>query len=351
MPISPSARLRIAVTLGDPAGIGPEVTLKALARTRFDSKIDFLLLGKASFYSALARRLGLSLRFRDVAGPDTLLKSHKEYPCYFHGAFFPEAVGRGRADSRWARLAVESIRQAVGLALEGQVAALVTPPINKAAILRAGLDIPGHTEFLAKLTGTKRYEMMLVGKTLRVVLVTRHLALRQVPGHLTQKRIADAIRLTDWELQRTFGINNPKIVVCGLNPHAGEEGYLGREEITTIAPAVRSVRSKLHSTITGPLSPDALFHDAYLGKYDAEICMYHDQGLIPLKMISRGCGVNVTLGLPFVRTSPDHGTGYDIANRFVADSGSMAESMKLAATLALQRRKYDLAHLQGKKRT
>ncbi len=182
--------------------------------------------------------------------------------------------------------------------------------------------------------------MMLVGGPLRVVLVTRHLPLKAVPGKISKKRIEEAILLTDRELRKSFGIQRPRLVVCGLNPHAGEAGYLGTEEIRMIAPAVRSAQLKTKSRITGPLSPDALFHEAYRGRYDAEICMYHDQGLIPLKMISRGHGVNVTLGLPFVRTSPDHGTGYDIAGRFIADPGSMREALSMAVFLSKNRKRH-----------
>ena len=181
--------------------------------------------------------------------------------------------------------------------------------------------------------------MMLVGGGLRVVLVTRHLPFKDVPGKVTAQRVEETILLADAELRKSFGIKRPRLVVCGLNPHAGEEGTLGVEEIREITPAVRNARKKTNAEITGPLSPDALFHDAYKGRYDAEICMYHDQGLIPLKMISRGSGVNVTLGLPFVRTSPDHGTGYDIARQFIADTGSMIEALKLAAQLSQNRKR------------
>lgn len=234
---------------------------------------------------------------------------------------------------------MESIRLGACLALRGDADALVTAPINKASMNRAGFRIPGHTEFLAELSGTKRFEMMLVGGPLRVVPVTRHVALKDVPRLLTKKKIEEAIALTDQELRRSFGIKKPRIVICGLNPHAGERGLFGSEEERIIAPAVKAARRRTGSALTGPLSPDALFRDAYLGRYDAEICMYHDQGLIPLKMISRGAGVNVTLGLPFVRTSPDHGTAYGIAGKGVADPGSMLAAMELAWLISKNRRK------------
>lgn len=324
---APGGHCRIAITLGDPAGIGPEVTLKALAAFQKKSSAQIVLLGPEFFYSALAKKLKLNLNFS----------------CLFHGNF-PEKIVYGRSVHHQTALAVRSIDRAVRLAMEGQVDAIVTPPIHKAGLKAAGFDIPGHTEYLAKLSGTKRYEMMLVGGPLRVVLVTRHTAIKEVPSKITRRRVMETILMADHELKRSFGIRKPRLVVCGLNPHAGELGTIGREEIQEIEPGVRAARKKTDALIAGPLSPDALFYDAYLGRYDAEICMYHDQGLIPLKMISRGAGVNVTLGLPFVRTSPDHGTAYDIAGRFKADPGSMLEALNLASTISNNRKKYEFSH-------
>lgn len=326
MPTSPSGP-SLAVTLGDPAGIGPEVTLKALAAWGKNSKAKILLLGKASFFAGLAREMGIQF---DPA----------RFCCYFPWNF-PKKVCRGHADPALTTLAVRSIELGVKLAMEGRVDAIVTPPINKAALKKAGFKIPGHTEYLAKLSKTKRFEMMLVGGPLRVVLTTRHVPLKEVSKNLSKKTIEDAILLTAEELRRSFGIQKPRIVVCSLNPHAGEEGNLGSEEIKIISPAVRCAQKKTKARITGPLSSDVLFREAYRGLYDAQICMYHDQGQIPLKMISRGAGVNVTLGLPFVRTSPDHGTGYDIANKFTADPGSMTEALTLATVLCRNRKTYD----------
>lgn len=331
---------RIALTLGDPAGVGPEVVLRALSRWFKKPSARILLLGPADFYGNLAKRLRLRLVFRDIQDlSEWKSLPVRVIPCYFSEKF-PARIQRGRFNKTLATLAIRSIELAADLAMKGEVDAVVTSPINKASTKKAGFDIPGHTEFLASLSRTKQYEMMLVGGKLRVVLVTRHLALQQVPKHVTRERVKDTITLTVSELQRSFGIRRPKLVVCGLNPHAGEEGRFGREEIETILPAVREVQKKLNADISGPLSPDALFYDAYQGRYDAQICMYHDQGLIPLKMISRGFGVNVTLGLPFVRTSPDHGTAYDIADKFIADPGSMMEAMKLAVLISKNRKAY-----------
>lgn len=342
MPISRSAKARIVgITLGDPAGIGPEVALKALQYFKDNHSFQPVLLGKASFFSAHSQRLKLRLSFADTGSPTDFSKLKGKVPCFFDGEF-PKRIVLGRSEPQQTVLAVRAIELAVGLAMAGSLEAVVTPPIHKAGLKGAGFfDIPGHTEYLARLSGTRQFEMMLVGGGLRVVPVTRHVPLQSVPTLLSQKKIEDAIRLTASELQISFGIKKPRLAVCGLNPHAGESGTLGREEIRIIGPAVRSARrKKIRALLFGPLSPDALFHDALAGRYDAVICMYHDQGLIPLKMISRGHGVNVTLGLPFVRTSPDHGTGYDIAKSFCADPGSMIQAIRLALELTQTRRKY-----------
>ncbi len=341
MPISPSIRPRLALTIGDPAGIGPEVLVKALAQwvgPRRRSKI--LVVADAAFLNLLSKRYHLQIRFQPIETAHGWERISGAIPCFFD-KMFPTRFSLGVSDSNLTKLAVRSIELAAKLALENRVDAVVTSPINKAGLKEAGFDIPGHTEFLAKLSKTKRYEMMLVGGNLRVVLVTRHTPIQDVSKMISAKRVEDVILLTDRELRRSFGIKRPKLVVCGLNPHAGERGTIGREEIKAIAPGVARARRQTTAEIIGPLSPDSLFYDAYQGRYDAEICMYHDQGLIPLKMISRGHGVNVTLGLPFVRTSPDHGTAYDIAGRGIADPASMIDAMKTAAELSQQRNRYD----------
>jgi len=326
--------------LGDPAGVGPEVTVKALNLWKKKGlQGEFLLLGPAAVFNAISKKLSLNFSFAGIRHLSEWKSRLSFVPCYFD-ADFSGNIQHGRSEKRLTRFSVRSIQLAAKLAMRKEVDAIVTAPINKAGLKKAGFTMPGHTEYLASLSGTKKFEMMLVGGKLKVVLVTRHTPLKEVWKNISKKRVEDVIYLTDRELRSLFGIKRPKIVVCGLNPHAGEEGHIGREEITVIGPALRAARRKTNAEIVGPLSPDALFHDAYLGKYDAEICMYHDQGLIPLKMISRGSGVNVTLGLPFVRTSPDHGTAYDIAGKGVADAGSMFEAMRLAATLSLNRKRY-----------
>ncbi len=336
MPTSRSAKPRIAITLGDPAGIGPEVTLRALQKLTKRTTAHFLVLGQAQIFNSIAQRLGLKIRFKDAETLSAWTEQTEFIPCYLKGAL-PAKMIRGRSQTNLTRSAVRSIELSVQLAMERVVDAVVTAPINKAGLKKAGFDIPGHTEFMAKLSGARQFEMMLIGGPLRVVLVTRHTPIKKVSSLLTKEGVRDTILLTDRELRRSFGIAKPRIVVCGLNPHAGEDGTIGTEEISIVSPGAALARKASTASITGPLSPDALFYHAYQGHYDAVVCMYHDQGLIPLKMISRGHGVNVTLGLPFVRTSPDHGTAYDIADQFVADSGSMEEAIRTAIHLAQKR--------------
>ncbi len=339
MPTFRSVKSRLAITLGDPAGIGPEVTVRALQKLRDRSNVSFLVLGKAPILNAIAQKLKLKVRFKDISSLSSWTEQKEFIPCFLKGVL-PAKFMRGKSKTSLTRLAVQSIELSVQLAIERVVDAVVTAPINKAALKKAGFNIPGHTEFMAKLSGTKDFEMMLIGGPLRVVLVTRHTPIKKIASLLTKEGVRDTILLTDRELRRSFGIAKPRIVVCGLNPHAGEEGTIGIEEISIIEPGVALARKRSKALISGPLSPDALFYDAYQGRFDAVVCMYHDQGLIPLKMISRGHGVNVTLGLPFVRTSPDHGTAYDIANKFVADSGSMEEAIKTAIHIAQKRGRY-----------
>ena len=314
--------------------------MKALARWRNLSSSGVLVLSRAFLLNALARKFRLEIKFTDISSLEGWEKEAGSIPCYFEDVL-PSRFSRGFAQKALTVSAVRSIELAVRLAMAKKIEAVVTAPINKAGLKKAGFDIPGHTEYLAKLSGTKKVEMMLVGGPLRVVLVTRHAPVKKVPSMITRARVEETILMTDRELRRVFGIRRPKIVVCGLNPHAGEEGTIGSEEIDSIRPAVKSAQAKTDAEITGPLSADALFYEAYQGRYDAQVCMYHDQGLIPLKMISRGHGVNVTLGLPFIRTSPDHGTAYDIAQKGLADPGSMTEALETAFQLAKNRREYE----------
>jgi 4-hydroxythreonine-4-phosphate dehydrogenase len=228
---------------------------------------------------------------------------------------------------------VSYIKKAVKFALSKQVDGIVTAPISKESLKMAGFKWPGHTEMLADLTNTKDYAMMLVGGPLRVILVTIHTALKNVPDLITRPRVLKTIRLAKKTCDM-LNIKNPRIAVAGLNPHAGEAGIFGDEEIRKIIPAVKEAQ-KEGITVSGPYPPDTVFHKAYKGNVDIVVCMYHDQGLIPLKMLAFDKGVNVTIGLPFVRTSPDHGTAYDIAWKGIANPSSLLEAIKVAAMLKI----------------
>jgi 4-hydroxythreonine-4-phosphate dehydrogenase len=239
----------------------------------------------------------------------------------------------GRPGIAGGKAAYDAIIESVRLIREGFADALVTAPICKANLVAAGANVPGHTELLAKLSHTAEVRMMMVGSRLRVALVTTHLAIARVPASLSIRRVLDTITITQTALRRQFGIAQPRIAVTGLNPHAGEQGLFGDEEIRIIAPAVRqAARRKIK--VVGPLAADGAFPHAMAGEYDAVVCMYHDQGLGPFKLVHFADGVNFTAGLPFVRTSPDHGTAHDIVGRGIADARSMAAALSLAAKLA-----------------
>ncbi|NUN93661.1 MAG: 4-hydroxythreonine-4-phosphate dehydrogenase PdxA [Verrucomicrobiae bacterium] len=283
----------IAITLGDPSGIGPEVVRKALRSGKLDRRF----------------------RYEVVLG--------SEIP----------RVAPGRPSRLGARFALRALEAGVAGCLDGRYAALVTGPVNKAALKAAGFRFPGQTEWLAARTGAKAFAMMLVGGRLRVALVTIHTPLRDVPRLLSRRKVRETIRLAHAALRR-FGIRQPKIAVAALNPHGGAAGEEGIEERRIVAPAVRDARRRLGGEITGPHTPDAIFRDAWRGKVDAVVCMYHDQGLIPLKMVAFDQGVNLTLGLPIVRTSPDHGTAYALAGKNRADPGSLIAAIRLAAKLS-----------------
>ncbi|HSE83956.1 MAG TPA: 4-hydroxythreonine-4-phosphate dehydrogenase PdxA, partial [Thermodesulfobacteriota bacterium] len=242
----------------------------------------------------------------------------------------------GRATERGGQASLEYIKEAVQFALQGRIDAVVTAPISKESIHLAGSKYPGHTEMLRDLTGASNVAMMFEGGRFRVVLVTIHCALSEVPRLITKDRVLSTIELTNESLIRLFGIKEPKIVVCGLNPHAGEAGAFGNEESLHIVPAIEEARRR-GINVTGPLPADTLFYYANQGKWDAVVAMYHDQGLIPFKMLSFDDGVNVTLGLPIIRTSPDHGTAYDIAWKGKANPSSMIAAIKVAVKLVENR--------------
>ncbi len=330
--------LLIGISLGDITGIGPEVTLKAIAAEMKSDDTRFLLIGDLEHTRALNRQLGLNLVFQLYRGKDD---SGRIFLCNPLTESLASGLPPGAPAA--ARAAVAWVRDGAERALRREIDALVTAPVNKEAIVRAGMKFIGQTEFLSQLAGVERTVMMLLGhddrdRWLRVALATTHVPLKMVSESLTAEKIAIAIERA---AQACHDLNLPRarIGICGLNPHAGEGGHMGTEEQTTIGPAVIEMQRRQVDAV-GPLSADALFYYAYKGDYDAIVAMYHDQGLAPLKMVAFEQGVNWTLGLPFIRTSPDHGTGYDIAGQSKASPSSMIAAIRLAKQLA-QKRKLD----------
>lgn len=324
---------RIAITMGDPAGIGPEIILKALSKPQPWEVCQPLVVGAKTVLERARDFLGMgSLALKEVSGVAEAAVAG-EIPVLPGTEEELGDVRWGRVDPRCGRAQVDFIRKAVDLAMAGQVQALVTAPINKVGLKLAGVGFPGHTEMLASWTKARRFAMMLVGARLKVVPVTLHCSLREAIEGLSRKLIQKTALLTQEALVKWFGIRRPTLAVSGLNPHAGEDGLFGREEETIIAPAVRSLRRR-GVQIHGPISPDAVFPMAAEGAYDVVLAMYHDQGLIPLKLLERRQAVNLTLGLPIIRTSVDHGTAYDIAGKGLASDGSLLAAIELAARLA-----------------
>lgn len=327
----------LALSLGDPAGIGPEITVKAWRALR-DGGPAFMVVGDAQ---ALTSAPGAPATVRTVAGPE-------EAQALFADALpvldipLPSPVVAGQPNPANGGTVIRWIETGAGLALSGAVSGLVTAPIAKAPLYAAGFRFPGHTEFLADLTAAGRQDgpsgpvMMLVAGDLRVALVTIHEPLSAVPGLLTVERVVNTGLVTAGALKRDFGVERPRLVLCGLNPHAGESGEIGREEIDILEPAARALQG-LGVDVRGPLPADSLFHAEARAGYDGALCMYHDQALIPVKMLDFWGGVNITLGLPIVRTSPDHGTAFDIAGRGQARPDSMIAAIRMAQDIAERR--------------
>jgi len=320
--------------MGEPAGIGGEIVLKTW-RAHRDAP-PFFVIDDPQRLAALAARLGWNVPVIEIAAPgDTVAAFGRGLPVLRET--LPAPVAPGRADGRNAPAVLASIRRAVELARGGDAAAVVTNPINKSVLYGAGFHHPGHTEFLAELAGGNPTPvMMLVGGGLRVVPVTIHISLREALATLTTDGIVEISRITAHALRQDFGLARPRLAVAGLNPHAGEGGALGREDIEIVAPAIAQLRAD-GIDVSGPMPPDTMFHAAARARYDAAICMYHDQALIPLKTLDFERGVNVTLGLPFVRTSPDHGTAFNIAGTGAANEASLVAALMLADSLARQR--------------
>jgi 4-hydroxythreonine-4-phosphate dehydrogenase len=324
----------IGISLGDVGGVGPEVTLKALAAEAGADDARYVLIGDAALLDQLNRRLGIGLPLEPLS--DTNTKSGGRFlVCNPLPAPLPVDLAPGSPAA--AKAAIAWLTEGAKRCLRHELSALVTAPLNKASVIHSGQAFVGQPEFLSQLAGAERTAMMLLGQDdrgrwLRVVLATTHLPLRAVADHLTQAKIELAIELAA-RACADLGLGQARVAVCGLNPHAGEGGELGDEEIKIIAPAVKAALKK-KLTVAGPYAADALFHSVYRGDYEIVVAMYHDQGLAPLKMIAFETGINWTLGLPFIRTSPDHGTAYDIAGQGIANPSSMRAAIRLAKQLA-----------------
>ncbi len=313
----------IAVTMGDPCGVGPEIAIKAIASRKVLAVADPVIVGDGALLRIVAEKLGLrpaaTRRIRDFPVLD------------------PNTIKPGRPTKRSGTAMLLYVEKAVRMVLDKEAAAVVTGPINKAAAKKAGFAWPGHTEYIAHLTDTKDFRMMLGGTDLKVVLVTIHEPIKSVPSLITTSAVLKSIRITNDSFKRDFGLTCPRIAVAGLNPHAGEGGVMGDEDGTIIAPAVRKAR-KTGINATGPLPADTLFYRAARKKeFDVVLCMYHDQGLGPLKLLHFEDGINCTLGLPIIRTSVDHGTAYDIAWQGRAGHESLVNAIIIAAQMAKRR--------------
>jgi 4-hydroxythreonine-4-phosphate dehydrogenase len=326
----------VALTLGEPAGIGPDIAIAAWLRRERDEVPAFYLLGDRTYIATRAKQLGVDLPLTDAGDGNISGIFERALPVVATGH---SATARpGHPDNNSAAAAIGSIRQAVSDVVAGRAAAVVTNPIAKSVLYRAGFAHPGHTEFLAELAANNGKSpqpvMLLWSSDLAVVPVTIHLSLRDAIATLSSQMIVDTTRIVVADLRTRFGIAQPRIAVSGLNPHAGEDGSLGTEDQTIVAPAIATLRAD-GIDVRGPLPADTMFHAAARQTYDCAICMYHDQALIPAKTLAFDRAVNVTLGLPFIRTSPDHGTAFDIAGTGRADPSSLIAALRLAARLAM----------------
>jgi 4-hydroxythreonine-4-phosphate dehydrogenase len=328
--------MRIGISLGDITGIGPEVTLKALAAELPHDDTHYVIVGDESVLRALNAQFGLGLALDRYDGKSTSSRISIDQPPLEN----PLASVLPAGDPQAARAAVAWLRRAGELCLRGELDAMVTAPVSKESIIRSGQPFIGQTEFLSELAGTNETVMMLLGpdergRWLRVALATTHLPLKDVATQLTAEKVELAVTMAA-KACRDLGLPRARVAVCGLNPHAGEGGKMGDEELRIIGPAVARLKQR-GLDVAGPFSADTLFHEVYVGRYEAVVAMYHDQGLAPLKMVAFDSGVNWTLGLPFIRTSPDHGTAYNIAGQGIAEPSSMIAAVRLARQLATAR--------------
>ena len=331
----------IGITMGDPGGIGPEVILEALASPEIRTAANYVIIGSEKVLSDITGNLGIGTGLQLSPIDNTSLNLNRGMTddinvldldnVAVHDALkhkpLPES---GRAS-------VEYIMKGLDLALDGKIDALVTAPISKEAVKLAGFDFAGHTELLKEKTAVENVVMFMVGKGLRVSFVTTHLAINEVSGSINQENVFSTIQITATGLKTFFGIDQPKIAVCGLNPHCGDGDRFGTEERDVIIPAIERAQ-KMGINCHGPLSADTVFNKALNGEFDIVVVQFHDQGAIPIKMHAFDSGVNITLGIPVIRTSPTHGTAFDIAGKGIADPGSMKEAIKTAVMMAETRK-------------
>ena len=320
--------------MGDPAGIGPEVVLKAVAEDEVRQCCVPIIIGDAQVLAHNARTLDLQCGYEIVRRGEPL-PNNLSHPLIYHLDNINGHIEPGIESGAAGRAAAGYIEAAVELCAAGSIDAIATAPINKRALFLGGYSFPGHTEFLAYLTGTEDYAMGFVAANLRVVLLSTHVPLSEAIRLVRRERIEDIIRLTDREVRR-WGIERPRIVVAALNPHGAEGGLFGIEEVSEMVPAIDACHTRDGIDVRGPFSADTVFLRASRGEFDAVVACYHDQAMIPVKCLSFGEAVNVTLGLPFIRTSVDHGTAFDIAGKGIAEHSSMVTAIKLAAELSLK---------------
>ncbi|MBP6821491.1 MAG: 4-hydroxythreonine-4-phosphate dehydrogenase PdxA [Acidobacteria bacterium] len=322
---------RIGITIGDPSGIGPEISLKAIADEEVLAICAPVLIGDAQYLAHWSRIFNLARGF-DVINEGESWPSNLDLPVIYNLANIPGSIEMGKEQADCGKAAAEFIEAAVMLCGIGQLDAIVTAPINKLSLYLAGYPYPGHTEFLANLTHTNEFAMTFFAPALRVSLLTTHVPLTEVPSYVKKNALEKLIRLVHRELL-SLGFERPRIAVAALNPHGGEGTLFGIEEASEMIPAIESCRELDAINVSGPHSGDTVFLRAVRGEFDLVISCYHDQGLIPVKCFSFGEAVNVTLGLPFIRTSVDHGTAFDIAGQGKADHSSMIAAIKLAVEL------------------
>ncbi|MCR9255197.1 MAG: 4-hydroxythreonine-4-phosphate dehydrogenase PdxA [Alphaproteobacteria bacterium] len=338
MPGRPNPPPPLAFSMGEPAGVGPELALKIYAGAA-GTLPTFFAVAPPDWMAHVAKGLALPAKAVPISAPEEAEEAFRHgLPVLPPPESFGTAPVFGKPDASNARAVLSSIEESVRLIQAGRAAALVTGPIQKESLLEAGFPHPGHTEFLAELAGPGQQSvMMLANSSLRVVPVTVHIPLAEVPRRLTSSLLDSTARITHRALMRDFGLTAPRLWIAGLNPHAGEGGKMGREEIEVMMPVIEGLRAD-GIDVAGPVAADTMFRDSARERYDVALCAYHDQALIPVKTIDFHATVNVTLGLPFVRTSPDHGTALDIAGTGKANARSLTESLRLAARMAESRR-------------